>query len=83
MKKASMIAIFIRTFFYLCCRCFGYASFGNDTLGNLLTGFGFFEPFWLIDLANAFIILHLVGGYQSVNEKLMNWWASLCTTQKA
>uniref|UniRef100_K7MWR2 Amino acid transporter transmembrane domain-containing protein n=1 Tax=Glycine max TaxID=3847 RepID=K7MWR2_SOYBN len=64
MKKASMIAIFIRTFFYLCCRCFGYASFGNDTLGNLLTGFGFFEPFWLIDLANAFIILHLVGGYQ-------------------
>ncbi|KAG4912016.1 hypothetical protein JHK82_052602 [Glycine max] len=66
MKKASMIAIFIRTFFYLCCRCFGYASFGNDTLGNLLTGFGFFEPFWLIDLANAFIILHLVGGYQNL-----------------
>ena len=64
MKKASMVAIFITTFFYLCCGCFGYAAFGNDTPGNLLTGFGFFEPFWLIDLANAFIILHLVGGYQ-------------------
>ena len=50
--------------FYLCCGCFGYAAFGNDTPGNLLTGFGFFEPFWLIDLANACIILHLVGGYQ-------------------
>ncbi|KAJ7963492.1 Amino acid permease [Quillaja saponaria] len=64
MKKASMIAIFITTFFYLCCGCFGYAAFGNDTPGNLLTGFGFYEPYWLIDLANACIILHLVGGYQ-------------------
>ena len=64
MKKASMISIFITTFFYLCCGCFGYAAFGNDTPGNLLTGFGFFEPYWLIDLANACVVLHLVGGYQ-------------------
>ncbi|GAU13420.1 hypothetical protein TSUD_127160 [Trifolium subterraneum] len=28
MKKASMIAIFITTFFYLCCGCFGYAASG-------------------------------------------------------
>ncbi|POO02890.1 Amino acid transporter, transmembrane domain containing protein [Trema orientale] len=64
MKKASVIAIFVTTFFYLCCGCFGYAAFGNETPGNLLTGFGFFEPYWLIDFANACIILHLVGGYQ-------------------
>lgn len=64
MKKASMSAILITTFFYLCCGCFGYAAFGDDTPGNLLTGFGFFEPYWLIDFANACIILHLVGGYQ-------------------
>ncbi|PNY18093.1 amino acid permease, partial [Trifolium pratense] len=64
MKKASMIAIFITTFFYLCCGCFGYAAFGDATPGNLLTGFGFYEPFWLIDLANVCIIIHLVGGYQ-------------------
>ncbi|KAJ1410855.1 Amino acid transporter, transmembrane domain [Sesbania bispinosa] len=64
MKKASMFAIFITTFFYLCCACFGYAAFGNQTPGNLLTGFGFYEPYWLIDFANACIILHLVGGYQ-------------------
>ncbi|KDO74015.1 probable amino acid permease 7 isoform X1 [Citrus sinensis] len=64
MKMASMISIFITTFFYLCCGCFGYAAFGNDTPGNLLTGFGFYEPYWLIDLANACIVLHLVGGYQ-------------------
>ncbi|KAK9994698.1 hypothetical protein SO802_024401 [Lithocarpus litseifolius] len=31
----------------------------NDTPGNLLTGFGFYEPYWLIDFANACIVLHL------------------------
>ncbi|CAI8587083.1 unnamed protein product [Vicia faba] len=63
MKKASVIAVSITTFFYLCCACFGYAAFGNQTPGNLLTGFGFYEPYWLIDFANACIVLHLVGGY--------------------
>ncbi|KAG5550925.1 hypothetical protein RHGRI_009373 [Rhododendron griersonianum] len=64
MKKASTSAIIITTFFYLCCGCFGYAAFGSDTPGNLLTGFGFYEPYWLVDFANACIVLHLVGGYQ-------------------
>ncbi|CAK9148912.1 unnamed protein product [Ilex paraguariensis] len=63
-KKASMGAILITTFFYLCCGCFGYAAFGNNTPGNLLTGFGFFEPFWLVDFANACVVLHLIGAYQ-------------------
>ncbi|KAF7016903.1 hypothetical protein CFC21_030422 [Triticum aestivum] len=66
MKKASIISILVTTFFYLCCGCFGYAAFGNDAPGNLLTGFGFYEPYWLIDFANACIILHLLGGYQQV-----------------
>nr|GEU91911.1 probable amino acid permease 7 isoform X2 [Tanacetum cinerariifolium] len=64
MKKASVVAIIVTTFFYLGCGCFGYAAFGEDTPGNLLTGFGFYEPYWLIDFANACIILHLIGGYQ-------------------
>ncbi|GMJ11601.1 amino acid permease 7 [Hibiscus trionum] len=64
MKKASLISILITTFFYLCCGCFGYAAFGNNTPGNILTGFGFYEPYWLVDFANACIVLHLVGGYQ-------------------
>ncbi|KAG5550922.1 hypothetical protein RHGRI_009373 [Rhododendron griersonianum] len=66
MKKASTSAIIITTFFYLCCGCFGYAAFGSDTPGNLLTGFGFYEPYWLVDFANACIVLHLVGGYQKM-----------------
>lgn len=70
MKKASMVAIFITTFFYLCCGCFGYAAFGSDTPGNLLTGFGFYEPYWLIDFANACIVLHLIGGYQVYSQPI-------------
>ncbi|CAL5335474.1 unnamed protein product [Camellia sinensis] len=46
MKTASMSAIFITTFFYLCCGCFRYAAFGDKTPGNLLSGIGFYEPFW-------------------------------------
>jgi hypothetical protein len=64
MKRASIGSILVTTFFYLCCGCFGYAAFGSDSPGNLLTGFGFYEPYWLIDFANACIILHLLGGYQ-------------------
>ncbi|KAJ9173843.1 hypothetical protein P3X46_016939 [Hevea brasiliensis] len=79
MKKASVMAVFITSFFYLCCGCFGYAAFGNETPGNLLTGFGFFEPYWLIDFANACIVLHLVGGYQIYSQPVFafveGWFA--------
>lgn len=64
MKKVSIMTVCITTFFYLCCGGFGYAAFGNSTPGNLLTGFGFYEPYWLVDFANACVVLHLVGGYQ-------------------
>uniref|UniRef100_A0A6N2MDC2 Amino acid transporter transmembrane domain-containing protein n=1 Tax=Salix viminalis TaxID=40686 RepID=A0A6N2MDC2_SALVM len=60
MKKANMIAVLTSTTFYLMCGCFGYAAFGNKAPGNMLTGFGFYEPFWLIDLANVCIVVHLV-----------------------
>uniref|UniRef100_A0A2N9JA50 Amino acid transporter transmembrane domain-containing protein n=1 Tax=Fagus sylvatica TaxID=28930 RepID=A0A2N9JA50_FAGSY len=70
MKKASTIAIIVTTLFYLSCGSFGYAAFGDDTPGNLLTGFGFYEPYWLIDFGNACIVLHLVGGYQVYSQPL-------------
>ncbi|KAL4325399.1 hypothetical protein GQ457_11G012130 [Hibiscus cannabinus] len=70
MKKASLVSIVITTFFYLCCGCFGYAAFGNNTPGNILTGFGFYEPYWLVDFANACIVLHLVGGYQIFSQPM-------------
>ncbi|CAH1450980.1 unnamed protein product [Lactuca virosa] len=70
MKKASISAIMITTFFYMCCGSFGYAAFGNNTPGNILSGFGFYEPYWLVDLANACVVLHLVGGYQIFSQPI-------------
>jgi amino acid permease len=64
MKKATLIAIMITTSFYMLCGFLGYAAFGENAPGNLLTGFGFYEPYWLIDFANACIVVHLVGAYQ-------------------
>lgn len=62
MKKANVISICTTTTFYLMCGCLGYAAFGNDAPGNMLTGF--YEPFWLVDVANIFIVIHLAGAYQ-------------------
>lgn len=64
MKKATTIAVSITSVFYLLCGSLGYAAFGKDAPGNFLTGFGFFEPYWLVDIANICIVVHLVGAYQ-------------------
>ncbi|GAA0168441.1 hypothetical protein LIER_23156 [Lithospermum erythrorhizon] len=52
------------------CGFFGYAAFGDDAPGNVLTGFGFFDPFWLVDLAITFIVIHLVGAYQVLTQSV-------------
>ncbi|KAK5842745.1 hypothetical protein PVK06_005133 [Gossypium arboreum] len=64
MKKATLLSVGVTTFFYMLCRCTGYAAFGDLSPGKLLTGFGFYNPFWLLDIANAAIFIHLVGAYQ-------------------
>ncbi|GKB59213.1 amino acid permease 6-like protein [Tanacetum coccineum] len=64
MKRASLVGVSTTTLFYVLCGCLGYAAFGNDAPGNFLTGFGFYEPFWLIDIANVCIAIHLIGAYQ-------------------
>ncbi|KAJ4824344.1 hypothetical protein Tsubulata_004307 [Turnera subulata] len=64
MKKATLLSIAVTSLFYLMCGTLGYAAFGNNAPGNFLTGFGFYEPFWLVDIANLCIVLHLVGAYQ-------------------
>ncbi|KAI3770039.1 hypothetical protein L6452_01159 [Arctium lappa] len=64
MKKATTVGILASTVFYMLCGILGYAAFGNDAPGNFLTGFGFFDPFWLVDLANICIVVHLLGAYQ-------------------
>eukprot|EP00252_Welwitschia_mirabilis_P013480 TRINITY_DN2963_c0_g1_i1.p1 TRINITY_DN2963_c0_g1~~TRINITY_DN2963_c0_g1_i1.p1 ORF type:complete len:483 (-),score=23.65 TRINITY_DN2963_c0_g1_i1:948-2396(-) len=64
LKKASMTSASIITTFYLLCGCFGYAAFGKDAPGNLLTGFGSYEPYWVVGIANFCVAVHLVGAYQ-------------------
>jgi amino acid permease len=64
MKKATILSVTVTTVYYMLCGCMGYAAFGDLAPGNLLTGFGFYNPFWLLDIANAAIVIHLVGAYQ-------------------
>ncbi|KAF0889150.1 hypothetical protein E2562_022421 [Oryza meyeriana var. granulata] len=64
MKKATAASIATTTAFYAMCGLMGYAAFGNAAPDNLLTGFVFYEPYWLVDVANAAIAVHLVGAYQ-------------------
>ncbi|MCO5550374.1 hypothetical protein L7F22_003858 [Adiantum nelumboides] len=82
MKKATLLGVCTTTVFYMLSGCIGYAAFGNDAPGNLLTGFGFYNPFWLIDLANACIVVHLIGAYQVFTQPVYafveNWVKKLC-----
>ena len=64
MSKAAFIGVGVTTLFYMLCGCFGYAAVGDSSPGNLLSGFGFYNPYWLLDIANAAIVIHLVGAYQ-------------------
>ncbi|KAE9603945.1 hypothetical protein Lal_00002173 [Lupinus albus] len=70
MKKATLVSVTVTTLFYMLCGCFGYAAFGDESPGNLLTGFGFYNPYWLLDIANAAIVIHLVGAYQVFTQPL-------------
>ncbi|KAJ1410857.1 Amino acid transporter, transmembrane domain [Sesbania bispinosa] len=78
MKKASTISVIVTTLLYLGCGSAGYAAFGDDTPGNLLTGFGSSKFYWLVDFANACIVIHLVGSYQVYSQPLFatveNWF---------
>ncbi|KAK6130787.1 hypothetical protein DH2020_035475 [Rehmannia glutinosa] len=79
MKKASLVGVSTTTVFYVLCGCVGYAAFGNKAPGNFLTGFGFYEPFWLIDFANVCIAVHLIGAYQVFAQPIFGFVEKLST----
>ena len=66
MKKATLIGVSTTTIFYLVCGSLGYIAFGNNAPGNMLTDFGFYEPYWLVDFANMCVLVHLVGAFQVI-----------------
>ncbi|CAI8599887.1 unnamed protein product, partial [Vicia faba] len=70
MKKANVLGITTVTILFILCASLGYAAFGDHTPGNILTGFGFYEPFWLVALGNVCIIIHMVGAYQVLAQPL-------------
>ncbi|KAA3465572.1 amino acid permease 4-like [Gossypium australe] len=78
MKKATLFSITVTTVFYLLCGCFGYAAFGDLSPGNLLTGFGFYNPYWLLDIANLAIVIHHVGAYQVFCQPLFAFVEKWC-----
>ncbi|KAF3598342.1 hypothetical protein F2Q69_00036550 [Brassica cretica] len=78
MKRASLVGVSTTTFFYILCGCLGYAAFGNKAPGDFLTDFGFYEPFWLIDFANACIAFHLIGAYQVFAQPIFQFVEKRC-----
>lgn len=81
MKRATSVGITTTTLFYVLCGVLGYAAFGNDAPGNFLTGFGFYEPFWLIDFANVCIAIHLIGAYQVFCQPIFGFIEHKCSRQ--
>ncbi|KAH6801823.1 amino acid permease 2 [Perilla frutescens var. frutescens] len=81
-KKSAFISIAATSVFKMLCGFFGYAAFGDTSPGNLLTGFGFYNPYWLVNIANAAVVIHLVGAYQvfcqpmfvSIEETAQEWF---------
>ncbi len=47
----------LQTAFYMSVGCISYAAFGNSSPGNLLTGFGYFNPYWIVTAANIFVFV--------------------------
>ncbi|KAI3948146.1 hypothetical protein MKX01_014745 [Papaver californicum] len=81
MKKVATVGVATTTLFYVLCGIAGYAAFGNDAPGNFLSGFGFYEPFWLIDFANLCSTVHLVGAYQVFVQPLFAFVEKWCSNK--
>ncbi|CAL5000128.1 unnamed protein product [Urochloa decumbens] len=59
MKKATRLSVATTTIFYMLCGCMGYAA-----PRHLLTGFGFYEPYCLLYVANAALVVEHVLAYR-------------------
>ncbi|KAF5760295.1 putative amino acid transporter, transmembrane domain-containing protein [Helianthus annuus] len=66
MKRSCTVGIGAASLLYMLCAVLGYIAFGNDSPGNYLTGFGFYEPFWLVDIGNICVVIHLLGAFQAI-----------------
>ncbi|KAJ4772996.1 Amino acid permease 3 [Rhynchospora pubera] len=74
MKRSTVISLVVTTVVYMLCDGMGYAAFGDATPENLLTGFGFYNPFRLLDIANASIVMYFVVVYQVHYRHIFDWF---------
>ncbi|XP_059306752.1 lysine histidine transporter 2-like [Lycium ferocissimum] len=62
MMKGVIIAYIVVAMCYFPVAFVGYAVFGNSVQDNILISLQ--KPAWLIIMANAFVVIHVIGSYQ-------------------
>ncbi|KAI6689437.1 hypothetical protein NL676_026265 [Syzygium grande] len=72
-KKAPLVRVAVKSLICMLCGCVGYAAFGDEAPRNLLVGFGFFNPYWPIKIANAAATIHLICAYQVCSRRLFGF----------
>lgn len=74
MKKVNMYSIGGSALFYFLVSFTGYAAYGDQVPGDILSAFS--DVVWLIDIANICVILHLIGAYQVQSNPFSRIFAS-------
>uniref|UniRef100_A0A9I9D8X1 Amino acid transporter transmembrane domain-containing protein n=1 Tax=Cucumis melo TaxID=3656 RepID=A0A9I9D8X1_CUCME len=62
MWKGVLVAYIVVALCYFPVALIGYWTFGNSVKDNILISLE--KPGWLIALANMFVVIHVIGGYQ-------------------
>ncbi|XP_039171286.1 amino acid permease 3-like [Eucalyptus grandis] len=74
MKKACLVSIPVATLVYVLSGCIGFAVSGSTVPRNLLTEFGFYEPYWLASIADGTLVIHLIGAFQVYCQPLFTFF---------
>lgn len=72
MKRAVNICVSIMTSFYISIAVFGYLSQGNEVKPYILDSFPD-APAWVIDTANAMVLVHMIPAYQVWSQPHFEW----------
>lgn len=72
MWKGALVAYVIVALCYFPVALIGYWTFGNAVNDNILITLE--KPTWLIAMANMFVAVHLIGGYQVSSQRMYPLW---------
>lgn len=76
MWKGVVVAYIVVALCYFPVALIGYYTFGNSVSDNILISLN--KPTWLIVLANAFVVIHIIGSYQVKHPFSSLHYLSLC-----